>query len=324
MATTAKPERTKQARPQTQRPIEKQSSKRRSIEAHAKPPQPRDLRVLQAESLKRIAWLTHGFSSRRGGATACYQGRSLNLGYTKEDSRDCVQENRRRFLTASGAAKGDKPWPLITTRQIHSDVIHVVRRAEPGPLIGDGLITNLPGIAIAILTADCFPVLLVDRENQVVGAFHAGWRGTVKRIVEKGVGLMRREFASRPQDIHAVIGPGIQKCCYEVGEELRHEFNSQFPYARDLFHEVRESDLVREKYPLLFLNGRPPGHGDLCMKPHLNLREANRRQLLAAGVPPKQITAFADCTACNTQAFFSHRAEKGHTGRLMAVVGIEP
>jgi polyphenol oxidase len=323
VATTAKPEATKRARRQSERPSE-EPSKNSSIEVRAKQPRPSSLQVLQADGLKRVAWLAHGFSTRSGGVTACYQGRSLNLGYTKEDSRDCVQENRRRFLTALGAATPDKPWPLITTRQIHSDVIHVVRGAEPGQLIGDGIITNLPGIAIAILAADCLPVLLVDRERRVVGAFHAGWRGTAKRIVEKGVGLMRHEFGSRPQDIHAAIGPGIQKCCYEVGEELKNEFDSQFAYARDLFHEVRDSDPVREKYPLLFLNGRPPGHGDLCVKLHLDLREANRRQLLAAGVPPKQIKAFTDCTACNTKMFFSHRAERGHTGRMMAVAGIVP
>lgn len=280
--------------------------------------------VVQAPGLKRLAWLVHGFSTRNGGVTTCYQGRSLNLGYTKEDSRDCVQKNRLRFLTALGAITGDKPWPLINTRQIHSDVIHVVGRADPGQLIGDGLITNLRGVAIAVLTADCLPVLLVDTKNKVVGIFHAGWRGTVKRIVEKGAGIMRHEFGSRPQDIHAAIGPGIRRCCYEVGDELRNEFESQFAYARELFHEVRESDPVREKYPLLFLNGRPPGHGDPCVKLHLDLREANRRQLLAAGVPERQITAFTNCTACNPQEFFSHRAERGHTGRMMAVAGIVP
>ncbi len=284
-----------------------------------------NLRALQARSLACVGnWLVYGFSTRSGGVTTCYQGRSLNLGFTKEDSRDCVLENRRRFLTALGAATADKPWPLITNRQIHSDVIHVIEQPEPGPLIGDGLITSLPGLAIAVQTADCLPVLLVDAKNRVVGAFHAGWRGTVQRIVEKGAGIMRHQFGSRPQDIHAAIGPGIQKCCYEVGEELRNEFESQFAYAGELFHEVRASDPVREKYPLLFLNGRPPGHGDLCTKLHLDLREANRRQLLAAGILEKHITALTHCTACDTLTFFSHRAEKGHTGRMMAVAGIVP
>jgi YfiH family protein len=207
---------------------------------------------------------------------------------------------------------------------VHSDVIHVVRALPPAPLAGDGLITNLAGTAIAILTADCLPVLLVDKRNKVVGAFHAGWRGTVQRIVEKGAGVMRAEFGSRPEDLLAAIGPGIQQCCYAVGEELRQEFESQFASGADLFHEVKTSDSVREKYPLLFLNQRPPGHGDPCIRIHLDLSEANRRQLLTAGVPEKQITVLGECTACATKRFFSHRADRGRTGRMMAVVGIKP
>jgi YfiH family protein len=282
------------------------------------------LQPVQAAHLKRVAWLVHGFSTRGGGVSTCYEGRSLNLGYTKEDSRDHVQENRRRFLTAMGAVTRGQPWPLIAVRQIHSDIIHVLRTSDPGDLIGDGLVTNLPGVAIAILTADCLPVLLVDKKNRAVGAFHAGWRGTVKRIAEKGVGVMRHEFGSRLHDIHAAIGPGIQKCCYEVGEELKQEFESQFPYAGELFHEVRKPDPVREKYPLLFLNARPPGHGDPGVSLHLDLLDANRRQLMAAGVPGKNITAMAECSACDTRKFFSYRAEKGRTGRMMAVIGIAP
>jgi YfiH family protein len=280
------------------------------------------LDVLQAPALKRIPWLVHGFSTRLGGATTVYGGKALNLGFTKQDKRETVERNRSKFLLKVGAGETGKPWPLITLRQIHSDLIHVVRSPEPGRLAGDGLITNVPGVALAILTADCFPVLMVDRKNKAVGAFHAGWRGTVQRIAEKGLGIMRQEFGTRPRDVWAVIGPGIQQCCYEVGEEVKSQFASQFPYGDELFREVRHSDAVREKYPLLFMNMRAPGHGDLCIKLHLDLREANRRQLLSAGVPNRQITALEHCTACNTRRFFSHRAEKGHTGRMMAVIGI--
>jgi polyphenol oxidase len=282
------------------------------------------LQVMQATSLKKIPWLVHGFSTRPGGDTTCYRERSLNLGFTKEDARVNVENNRKRLLLALGAATAGKPWPLIANRQVHSDMIHVVRKPALEPLAGDGLITNLPGIAIAILTADCLPVLLVDKTNKVVGAFHAGWRGTVQRIVEKGVGMMRREYGSRPQDIFAAIGPGIGKCCYAVGDDVLHEFESQFAYAGELFHEVKDSDPVREKYPLLFMNQRPPGHGDLCIKLHLDLAEANRRQLRTAGVPEKQITVLEECTACDTRKFFSHRADRGRTGRMMAVIGIAP
>ena len=185
------------------------------------------------------------------------------------------------------------------------------------------MVTNVPGIALGILTADCFPVLLVDARNKAVGAFHCGWRPTAKRMVEKGLGVMRYEFGTRPEDIHATIGPGIQSCCYEVGEELREQFESQFAYGGELFHGVQESDPVREKYPLLFMNMRAPGHGDLCTKLHLDLREANRRQLLSMGVPEKNISALKQCTACDTRSFFSHRAERGRTGRMLAVIGIK-
>ncbi|HEX7285389.1 MAG TPA: peptidoglycan editing factor PgeF [Candidatus Angelobacter sp.] len=281
-------------------------------------------RVLQAPALKRIPWLVHAFSTRAGGVTTCYGAiKTLNLGFTKDDTREHVEENRRRLLASLGAAGKGTPWPLIALRQVHSDLVHVVRSLPDANLTGDGLITCLPRIVLAILTADCLPVLLVDSRNKAVGAFHAGWRGTAARIVEKGVGLMRREFGTRPEDVRAAIGPGIQQCCYEVGEELRTKFESQFTYGSELFREVKESDAVREKYPLLFLNQRAPGHGDPCLKLHLDLREANRRQLLAAGVPREQIVALPDCTACGTSRFFSHRAEKGRTGRMMAVIGIK-
>jgi YfiH family protein len=278
---------------------------------------------LQSPTLKGFKWLVHGFSTRPGGGSAEYGGRTLNLGFTKADLREGVEQNRKLFLAAAGAGTKTKPWPLITARQVHSDLIHVVRSASPGPLVGDGLITNVPGIALGILVADCFPVLLVDAKNKAVGAFHCGWRPTAKRMVEKGLGIMRYEFGTRPEDVYAAIGAGIQSCCYEVGEELKEQFESQFAYGGELFHTVQESDPVREKYPLLFMNARAPGHGDPCIKLHLNLREANRRQLLALGVLEKNIASLKHCTACNTRNFFSHRAEKGHTGRMLAVIGIK-
>lgn len=245
------------------------------------------------------------------------------MSFTKHDSRQNVERNRKLFLSAAGAGTKTTPWPLITLRQIHSDQIHVVRTATPGPLVGDGMVTNLPGVALGILTADCFPVLLVDSKNHAVGAFHCGWRPTVKRMVEKGLGVMRFEYGTRPEDVYAAIGPGIQSCCYAVGDELKEQFESQFVYGSELFHSVQESDPVREKYPLLFMNMRAPGHGDLCIKLHLDLREANRRQLLALGVPEKNIAALKHCTACDTRNFFSHRAERGHTGRMLAVIGMK-
>lgn len=280
------------------------------------------LTVLQVAGLKRLPWLVHGFSTRQGGASQCYGGWSLNLGYTKDDSREFVEKNRRRLLLALGATEKKQPWPLITLKQIHSDIIHVVRTSDPGQLVGDGLVTNAPGILLAVQTADCFPVMLVDQKNKAVGVFHAGWRGTVKRIAGKGLGVMQREYGTRPQDVHAAIGPGIQRCCYEVGEEVRSEFESQFDYARELFQELYSPNPIREKYPLLFLSVRPPGHGESSTRLHLDIMEANRRQLVSAGVPESQISVLKHCTSCNRRKFFSHRAEKGKTGRMMAVAGI--
>jgi hypothetical protein len=282
------------------------------------------LQVLQAPALKRIPWLVHGFSTRLGGVSVCYGGKSLNLGFTKDDSRANVEKNRQRILMALGATVAGRPWPLVSLRQIHSDNIHIVTSPVAEPLTGDGLITDRPGIALAVMAADCLPVMLADKKNRAAGVFHAGWRGTVQRIAEKGLGAMRRQFGSTPQDVEAVIGPGIGACCYEVGDELKSKFESQFAYANDLFHEVFESNLVREKYPMLFMNARAPGHGDHGPKLHLDLAEANRRQLLAIGIPESQITVLGQCTACNTRKFFSHRADKGKTGRMMAVVGIRP
>jgi polyphenol oxidase len=133
---------------------------------------------------------------------------------------------------------------------------------------------------------------------------------------------MIRNFGTHPRDIKAAIGPGIQGCCYEVGEEVRTKFQSQFAYADELFREAKESDPVREKYPLLFLTARAPGHSELPQKLFLDLAEANRRQLLAAGVAKKNIEASPLCTNCHTDLLFSYRGQKGKTGRMMAVVGI--
>ena len=275
-------------------------------------------------ALSQIPWLVHGFSTRQRGFSKAYGGHSLNLGFTRQDSRASVERNRAAFERQVGAVEGKKLWPLITLRQIHSDLIHCVFKPPREQLAGDGLVTNTPGILLAIQTADCLPVVLVDTRTRAVGVFHAGWRGTVRRIVEKGLGEMRGCFGTRPRDIKAAIGPGIHGCCYQVGEEVRVNFESQFAYAADLFREVKESDPVREKYPLLFLTARAPGHSELPVNIFLDLVEANRRQLSDAGVSSKNIHASPLCTSCRTDLLFSHRAEKGVTGRMMAVAGIRP
>ena len=281
------------------------------------------LTSLHADNLTRIPWLAHGFSTRLGGSSRVYGGSALNLGFTKMDSRAAVTRNREAFLKKIGAREGQKTLPLVSLRQLHSDIIHCVSEPPENPLPGDGLITITPALVIAVQTADCIPVLLVDTKRKAIGVFHAGWRGTAKRIVEKGVGEMQRWFGARPRDIQAAIGPGIHNCCYQVGPEVREQFESQFDYAAELFHETKESDEVREKYPLLFLTARAPGHSELPKKIFLDLVETNRRQLIAAGVPRKNIFASPLCTSCRPDLLFSHRAERGVTGRMMAAAAIK-
>ena len=280
------------------------------------------LQLLRSEKLGKLAWLVHAFSTRHGGTSRRYGGSALNLGFTQHDSRAAVERNRELFLKELGVANGRRNWPLVSLRQIHSDLIHRVDRMPEQLLAGDGLVTDTPGLVLAVQTADCLPIILADHKRRAVGVFHAGWRGTVKRIVEKGVGEMRKHFGSDPRNLVAAIGPGVQGCCYDVGEEVRTKFEMQFAYAGSLFREVKESDPVREKYPLLFLTARAPGHSELPVKLFLDLVEANRRQLLDAGVLAKNIDTAAPCTACHTELLFSFRAEKGETGRLMGAAGI--
>ena len=316
--------------------------------------------MIRAPGWQRYAWLRHGFSTRAGGVSTIYGqiggAGSLNLGWTQQDDPANVAENRRRFMAeVTGApvqaVTASSFWPsvpcsllpvpcLVTLRQLHSGMIRIVEAEECAKkgrlqtangravLRGDGMMTDVPGVFLGIQTADCVPVLVADVRRRAVAAFHAGWRGTLARIVERGIGTMRQRYGSRPRDLVAVVGPSIGPCCYAVGEEVRHEFESQFAYARELFSEVHNSDPVRKKYPMLFLTARAPGHSNLGPQVHLDLWEANRRQLLGAGVPAGRITVIGECTACaglGTDAgrkYFSHRAESGFTGRMMAVIGV--
>ena len=146
-------------------------------------------------------------------------------------------------------------------------------------------------------------------------------------MVEQGIASMRSEYGSMPEDLVAAIGPSIGACCYSVGEEVRFEFESQFAYAPKLFSEVYDSDPVRDKYPLLFLTARAPGHSNIGPQIHLDLWEANRRQLLDAGLKAKRVTVVGECTACaqdmrGALKYFSHRGESGFAGRLMGAIGV--
>ena len=297
----------------------------KAAKAKAKPvrrgPAKEEFEVIIADSKAwNQPWLVHGFSTRAGGFTSVFGAKNdLNLGFGNHDSREVVEKNRKKFFAALGA----KEMTLVAPKQIHSSVVQVFKKQPSQKLVtADGLITNVPGVLLSIQTADCVPILLVDVKKKVVGAFHAGWRGTVKRIVEKGVGTMRAEFGCDPKNIHAAIGPCIAQCCYAVGEEVVDQFRSQFEYADKLFKPYFDDDPIKRKYPLLFMTARAPGHSNLGPQIHLDLVEANRRQLLDAGLPARNIWSADECTSCDTKRFFSHRKEDGFTGRLMSVVGV--
>lgn len=267
--------------------------------------------------------LPHAFSTRRGGVSTAYRREEslageMNLGLTEADERENVLENRRLLLAAAGG-EGRR---LMTLKQIHSNLTRRVTGTDAERVMrADGLMTDDPEVMLGIQTADCVPVLVRDKRTGAVAAFHAGWRGTLKRIVEGGIGKMRLEFGSHPEELEAAIGPAIGACCYAVGEEVRNEFLSQFSYAPKLFSEVYDSDPVKEKYPLLFLTARAPGHSNMGPNLHLDLIEANRRQLLDAGLRAERIATAYRCTNCAPETFFSYRAEHGFCGRMMSVIG---
>lgn len=273
------------------------------------------LRILQADALTKLPWLVHGFSTRPGGASALLGEKVLNLGFAEWDAKENVLENRRRFQSALGA----NDFTLIALKQIHSDVLHLFENSPAEPCRGDASATMRPGLLLAVQTADCVPVLLVDQKKRAVAAVHAGWRGTLKRIVAKAIGKMQMQFGTKPADLLAAIGPAIGGCCYEVGVEVAVEFKSQFANASDWFDEMRTGD---EPNPLQWLNMAPPGHQPPPKNVFLDLRKANRAQLLDAGLPENNIVVSDQCTACRRDLLFSYRKEAGTTGRLMSVIGI--
>lgn len=277
----------------------------------------KELRTIsvQIPSWTAFPWLRHGFSTRYGGVSPVYGGDSLNLGWTKEDDPANVAINRQRFLNACCGDSPQRP-ALVTVRQIHSATVWPVREQDgaregkletpegKAVLEGDGLMTDLPGVMLGVQTADCVPVLVADVKRRAVAAFHAGWRGTVAGIVEHGMAKMQAEYGSRPEDLIAAVGPSIGACCYPVGDEVRSAFREQFSYADQLFQSGADGEA------------------------HLDLWEANRRQLLDAGVGEAKIAVVGECTACardedGAGRYFSYRAEHGITGRMMSVVGMD-
>jgi hypothetical protein len=246
------------------------------------------------------AGFTNAFSTRLSG-TSPLPKEALNLTNFKGDAPENVAENRRRFLKAIGAEGAT----VVTARQTHSTdrcFIKSIEQARSFRDECDAMMTRLSDVLLGIQTADCLPILIADTETNVIAAIHAGWRGTASRITERAVADLMRQHGLSPRNCIAALGPTACKQCYEVGEEVIERFKTEFRY-----------------WPSLLVNFKEGG------KAHLDIRAANRQQLLFCGFTEDSIFVADYCTMHQNDLFFSHRCE-GRTsangaGRLLSVIG---
>lgn len=251
--------------------------------------------------LEQLPGIVHGFSTRLGGVSQGDVG-TMNLSFSRESSRQNVEENYRRLAKAIGY----EPERLVCSRQTHTTNVRVVTEEDCG--IGfcrsgdydniDGLVTNVPGIPLMTFYADCVPLLLADPVHRAIGCAHSGWRGTAANMGKAALEVMKREYGTEAKDVITAIGPSICQDCYEVSEDVIDQF-------REVYHRKIWPDLFYEKQ-----NG----------KFQLNLWEACRQNFLMAGVLPEHISLPDLCTCCNPKFLFSHRASRGNRGNLVAVV----
>lgn len=238
----------------------------------------------------------HGFMTRKGGVSPSPWA-SLNLGNTVGDQTERVQENLERVFQALGLPQET----LHDVWQVHgNEVVRVVSprdRTNPPPK-ADAMITDQRSIPLLMRFADCVPILFYDPGRSVVGIAHAGWKGTLRKVAQTTVEAMHREFGSRRQDIFAGIGPSIGPDHYQIGEDVIREVQKVFP--------ERASSLLRS--------------GEDGVK--LDLWKANQLILEESGV--KEIEVAGICTACHLEDWYSHRAERGQTGRFGAVIALKP
>ena len=253
---------------------------------------------------KRISGqVIQGFSTRGGGVSPPPFS-SLNLAFHVGDRPEFVRENRQRFFEALGLDLRRSTWG----HQVHGNQVVVVDRAMAGAgaldladaLPGiDAMVTNLPGLSLGIMVADCLPILIYDPKHQAIGAVHAGWRGTLSKLAAKTIAVMGQQFGTHPADCQIAIGPGIGSCCFEVRSDVIVAFQRQLP---QVFQDC-----------LVYRNGTS----------FFDLYQANSLILQGIGVIGKNI--FGDstcCTSCEQNAFFSYRGAGGVTGRQAGVIGI--
>ncbi len=183
-------------------------------------------------------------------------------------------------------------FKLITASQIHSNRVMVIKNRNHRRIVGDALLTEEVGLFIGVKTADCLPILIVDRTNRAVGAIHAGWRGTLKKIVLESLKKFTRKFHSDPSELIAILGPSISKCCYEIGSDIESLLRLSFPDSL----EHRESKI------------------------YFDLRHANENILLKSGFKKENIFDIPLCTKCHEELFYSYR--RGENNRNIAFIGI--
>ena len=228
-----------------------------------------------------------GQSTRHGGVSPA-PWHSLNLGKSTDDALANVAENRRRFCAALGFQVDQMAW----SRQTHGDQIRLV--TTPGGSEGfDALVTNVPGILLAVSVADCTPILLYDAKNKAIAAVHAGWRGTAAQLVAKTLDFMAEQFGTQGVHCYAFIGACIDECSFEVGDEVAAAFDADF----------KRFDPESNKF-------------------FVDLKRANAAQCLAFGIPPSQLEISPYSTVLDNGDFFSHRKEQGVTGRMLGVIGM--
>jgi YfiH family protein len=253
---------------------------------------------LACRPMYRPGVVIHAFSTRLGGSSEPPYT-SLNLGFGTGDSRAGVLRNRARL----GQAIGFHPDDLVTLRQVHGPRVIALAEASDPSLVrgtpGDGLLTNRAHLPLAVITADCFPVVLTVPSLPAVGILHAGRKGTAAGIVPAAIALMCQEFAVSAQAISAAIGPGIGQCCYEVDDASAEPFLAQFGADDGVYRPSR------------------PGHL------YLDLQQAILLQLCATGVSSTQVWSANLCTACHPGWFYSYRRDGPRSGRMLNVVMIE-
>lgn len=248
----------------------------------------------------------HGLSTRLGGVSEGHLA-SLNAGFTVGDEPERVWHNRSVFARHLGL--DNLTWLLSMTHGNEvvvvkeKPVLPVDRSARPATLYSaDACVTDCPGAPLSLTVADCVPVFFHDPVRKAVGLAHAGWRGTVTRIVGNTVRALVEQYGSRPEDIRVGIGPSIGPDSFEVGSEVMEEFGAAFPRHPELLRTHPDTDSARQ------------GKG------FIDLWSANRVAALEAGVLDGNIQISGWCTYLHPELFFSHRRDKGRSGRLIAAI----